>query len=28
VVKQLTEHPLTDKGIQLFIDDYQKIPKK
>jgi transaldolase len=28
VVKQLTEHPLTDKGIQLFMDDYQKIPKK
>jgi len=28
VVKQLTEHPLTDKGIQLFIEDYQKIPKK
>lgn len=28
VVKQLTEHPLTDKGIQLFLDDYKKIPKK
>jgi transaldolase len=27
VLKGLTKHPLTDKGIQAFLDDYKKIPK-
>lgn len=27
VFEQLIRHPLTDKGIQLFLDDYKKIPK-
>ncbi len=27
VFRQMFNHPLTDKGIQAFLDDYQKIPK-
>jgi transaldolase len=27
VIKQLLKHPLTDIGIQRFLDDYRKIPK-
>lgn len=27
VFEQLIRHPLTDKGIRLFLDDYKKIPK-
>ncbi|HJM82533.1 MAG TPA: fructose-6-phosphate aldolase [Nitrospinota bacterium] len=27
VVKQLTEHPLTDIGIKRFLDDWEKVPK-
>jgi transaldolase len=27
VIEQLTKHPLTDIGIQRFLDDYKKIPK-
>jgi len=27
VIKQLLKHPLTDIGIQRFLDDYSKIPK-
>ncbi len=28
VIEQLIKHPLTDIGIQRFIDDWKKIPKK
>ena len=28
VVEQLIKHPLTDVGIQRFLEDYKKIPKK
>ena len=28
VLMQMIKHPLTDKGIQMFLDDYEKIPKK
>jgi transaldolase len=28
VIKQLTQHPLTDKGIEMFLDDWKKVPKK
>lgn len=28
VIEQLIKHPLTDIGIQRFIEDYKKIPKK
>lgn len=27
VFDKLISHPLTDKGVQLFLDDYKKIPK-
>ena len=27
VFDKLISHPLTDKGVQLFLDDYRKIPK-
>lgn len=28
VIAQLAKHPLTDKGIQAFIEDWQKVPSK
>jgi len=28
VIEQLIKHPLTDVGIQRFLEDYKKIPKK
>jgi transaldolase len=28
VIAQLAQHPLTDKGIAMFIDDWKKVPKK
>lgn len=28
VIEQLLKHPLTDIGVQRFLDDYKKIPKK
>ena len=28
IIAQLTKHPLTDKGIEMFLDDWKKIPKK
>lgn len=28
VIAQLAQHPLTDKGIALFLDDWKKVPKK
>jgi transaldolase len=28
VLQQLTAHPLTDKGIQAFLKDWEKVPKK
>jgi len=28
VIEQLVKHPLTDIGIQRFLEDYKKIPKK
>jgi transaldolase len=28
VVKSLANHPLTDKGIQLFLKDWEKVPKQ
>jgi transaldolase len=28
VIKQLTQHPLTDKGIEMFLEDWKKVPKK
>ncbi len=27
VMKQLFEHPLTDQGIQMFLEDWKKVPK-
>jgi hypothetical protein len=27
VFDKLIAHPLTDTGVQLFLDDYRKIPK-
>ena len=28
VIVQLAQHPLTDKGIALFLEDWKKVPKK
>lgn len=28
VIAQLAQHPLTDKGIAMFLDDWKKVPKK
>jgi transaldolase len=28
VIAQLAQHPLTDKGIALFLDDWKKVPQK
>ena len=28
VINQLTQHPLTDKGISLFLEDWKKVPAK
>jgi transaldolase len=28
VIEQLIKHPLTDIGVQRFLDDFKKIPKK
>jgi len=28
VITQLTQHPLTDKGISLFLEDWKKVPQK
>lgn len=28
VISQLAQHPLTDKGIAMFLEDWKKIPKK
>jgi transaldolase len=28
VINQLAKHPLTDKGIALFLEDWKKVPKK
>ncbi|MFO7570640.1 MAG: fructose-6-phosphate aldolase [Smithellaceae bacterium] len=28
VIAQLAQHPLTDKGISLFLEDWKKVPKK
>ena len=28
VITQLAQHPLTDKGIALFLEDWKKVPKK
>ena len=28
VMKQLYEHPLTDKGIEMFLEDWKKVPKE
>ena len=28
VIKQLTQHPLTEKGIEMFLEDWKKVPKK
>ncbi len=28
VIAQLAQHPLTDKGISLFMEDWKKVPKK
>jgi len=28
VLQQLAQHPLTDKGIQAFLKDWEKVPKK
>ncbi|MBN1366230.1 MAG: fructose-6-phosphate aldolase [Syntrophaceae bacterium] len=28
VIEQLARHPLTDKGIALFLEDWKKVPKK
>jgi len=27
VMRQLYEHPLTDQGIQMFLEDWKKVPK-
>jgi transaldolase len=28
VIAQLAQHPLTDKGIEIFLNDWKKVPKK
>jgi transaldolase len=28
VITQLAQHPLTDKGIQMFLEDWKKVPQK
>ena len=28
VIAQLVKHPLTDKGIETFLNDWKKVPKK
>ncbi len=28
VIAQLAQHPLTDKGVALFLEDWKKVPKK
>jgi transaldolase len=28
VIEQLIKHPLTDIGVQRFVEDYKKVPKK
>jgi transaldolase len=28
VMQQMTHHPLTDKGIKAFMDDWNKVQKK
>jgi len=28
VIAQLVQHPLTDKGIETFLKDWEKVPKK
>jgi transaldolase len=28
VIRQLIQHPLTDKGIAMFLEDWKKVPKK
>ena len=28
VIAQLAQHPLTDKGIAMFLDDWKKVPQK
>jgi Transaldolase len=28
VMKKLFQHPLTDKGIELFLKDWEKVPGK
>ena len=28
VIAQLVQHPLTEKGIETFLDDWKKVPKK
>lgn len=28
VINQLAQHPLTDKGIELFLEDWKKVPQK
>ena len=28
VIKQLAQHPLTDRGIEAFLEDWKKVPKK
>ncbi|MDX9746292.1 MAG: fructose-6-phosphate aldolase [Syntrophales bacterium] len=28
VINQLAQHPLTDKGVTLFLEDWKKVPKK
>jgi transaldolase len=28
VLEQLYHHPLTDQGIQIFLKDWEKVPKK
>ena len=27
IAKSLASHPLTDKGVQLFLKDWEKVPK-
>jgi len=28
VIAQLVKHPLTEKGIEAFLEDWKKVPKK
>jgi len=28
VIKQLAQHPLTDRGVETFLSDWQKVPRK